>query len=238
MRLIAIRTEPGLAATCAAARAMGLDIEGHALACACPLEWSAPDRGAFDAILAGSAHVFRLGGERLDALKPLAVHAVGERTAQAAQRAGFEVASIGAGGLQTLVDGLAPKPIRLLRLAGEEHVALRPPRHVTISTCMLYRIERRAIGAALAHMLRRASCVLLHSAASAHHFREECERLGIDRGAIAIAALGPRIAAAAGEGWNAVHIAPAPNDAALLAMARGLCNEWQARQTGGGALDR
>jgi uroporphyrinogen-III synthase len=65
--------------------------------------------------------------------------------------------------------------------------------------------------------------VLLHSAATARHFASECDRLGLARGTIALAALGPRIAAAAGEGWRAVHTAPRPDEAALLEMARELC---------------
>ncbi len=66
--------------------------------------------------------------------------------------------------------------------------------------------------------------VLLHSAATARHFANECDRLGLARGSITLAALGPRIAAAAGDGWAAIHIASRPDDAALLAMAQELCN--------------
>ena len=67
--------------------------------------------------------------------------------------------------------------------------------------------------------------VLLHSAATARHFAEECDRLGVPRARITLAALGPRIAAAAGAGWGAVHIAPQPDEAALLQLAFDLCGE-------------
>jgi uroporphyrinogen-III synthase len=67
--------------------------------------------------------------------------------------------------------------------------------------------------------------VLLHSAATARHFAAECDRLGLKRGAIALAVLSPRLAAAAGAGWAAVHVASRPDEAALLALARNLCQK-------------
>jgi uroporphyrinogen-III synthase len=67
--------------------------------------------------------------------------------------------------------------------------------------------------------------VLLHSAATASHFAAECERLGLPRETVALAALGPRIAEAAATGWRAVHTAPRPDEAALLALASQLCQE-------------
>jgi len=44
-------------------------------------------------------------------------------------------------------------------------------------------------------------------------------------GRITLAALGPRIAAAAGEAWTAVHTASRPDEAALLALAVDLCQK-------------
>jgi len=64
---------------------------------------------------------------------------------------------------------------------------------------------------------------LLHSAATARHFAAECDRLELAREGITLAALGPRIAAAAGAGWGAVHIAPRPDETALLEMVFDLC---------------
>ncbi len=65
--------------------------------------------------------------------------------------------------------------------------------------------------------------VLLHSAATAQHFARECDRMGLDRAQFTLAALGPRIAAAAGDGWAAIHTPTRPSDNALLAMVRKLC---------------
>jgi uroporphyrinogen-III synthase len=69
-----------------------------------------------------------------------------------------------------------------------------------------------------------AALVLLHSAATASHFAAECDRLGLPRAGITLAALGPRIAAAAaGQGWVAVHTAARPDEAALMQLAFDLC---------------
>jgi uroporphyrinogen-III synthase len=65
--------------------------------------------------------------------------------------------------------------------------------------------------------------VLLHSAATARHFAAECDRLGLARDTIDLAALGPRIADAAGSGWRAMHLAAQPDEAALLEMVFDLC---------------
>jgi uroporphyrinogen-III synthase len=45
------------------------------------------------------------------------------------------------------------------------------------------------------------------------------------RGAIAIAAISPAAAEAAGSGWERVESAEAPSDEALLALAARLCNK-------------
>ena len=67
--------------------------------------------------------------------------------------------------------------------------------------------------------------MLLHSAATAAHFAAEVGRLGLPRAAITLAALGPRIAAAAGEGWAAIHTAARPDEDTLLQLAFDLCGQ-------------
>ena len=76
----------------------------------------------------------------------------------------------------------------------------------------------------LAEMLSQGALVLLHSAIAAEHLASEVDRLGIARESVLLAALGPRIASAAGEGWQRVESAPQPSDAALLALARDMCH--------------
>jgi uroporphyrinogen-III synthase len=222
--LLVLRPQPGCAATLAAAQALGLAAHGHPLSQIVPVAWDAPDPAGIDGLLIGSANVFLHGGAALDALQAKPCHVVGDATAAAARAAGFAVAAVGEGGLQAVLDQIVA-PAHLLRIAGEEHIALSPPAGVTITTAIAYRTEALPLDPALPLLARGRAVVLLHSAATARHFAAECQRLGIDRAAIILAALGPRIAAAAGEGWRAVHLAAAPNDAALLELARDVCNE-------------
>jgi uroporphyrinogen-III synthase len=67
--------------------------------------------------------------------------------------------------------------------------------------------------------------VLLHSGAAARRLAAECDRQAIHRRDIALAALSPRIAEAAGPGWAALRSAAEPTEAALLALAREMCHD-------------
>jgi len=222
MPLAVIRPEPGCAASVAAARVLGLEAHGFPLFEVVARHWEAADPSEFDGLLVGSANAFRLGGAGLAALRSLPVHAVGKTTADAAREAGFAVATVGDGGLQAVLDGLRG-PAHLLRLAGEERIALVPPAGIAITERVVYASEARAMPLALAALLAEGAVVLLHSGEAARHFAAECERLGLRRGRICLAALAPRIAEAAGPGWAALAIAERAQDAALLALASDMC---------------
>lgn len=224
--LLALRPEPGLAATLDKARALGLAITGHALSEIRAVAWECPDPALFDGLLIGSANVFAHGGPQLARLTDKPVFAVGEATASAARTAGFAVEMVGSGGLQGVLDAISG-PRHLLRIAGEEHVALTPPAGVTFNTVIVYRSAALPLDPAASQLGSGEALVLLHSAATARHFAAECDRLGLDRGQIALAALGPRIADAAGQGWAAVHIAPRPDEPAFLALVFDLCEKWR-----------
>lgn len=226
MHLLALRPEPGLSATVERAEAMGLAITGHALSEICPVAWDCPDPAAIDGLLIGSANAILHGGPDLARLVDKPVHAVGEATAAAARAAGFTVAMTGSGGLQGVLDQV-PGPCHLLRIAGEERVPLAPPPGVTFAEVVAYRSLPLPLDPAAPLLASGEALVLLHSAATARHFAAECDRLKLDRARIALAALGPRIAAAAGAGWRALHTAPRPDEAALVQLAFDLCSEWR-----------
>lgn len=224
--LVIVRPEPGCSASLSAARAMpGVDVRGFPLFEAVARSWEAPAPDRFDALLAGSAMVFRHGGRGLRALAGLPVYAVGETTAAEARAAGFTVARTGAGGLQAMLDTIAPEHRRLLRLAGEERIALTLPEDVTMEERLVYASEPRAMSPELALLLRQPAIVALHSAEAARHLAAECVRHGIRRAPLRLAALSPRIAAAAGDGWGEVASVPFPEDKALLALARQMCQD-------------
>ena len=223
--ILTLRPQPGASATVEAGKRAGLAIEPWPLFEVQPVAWDPPSPEPFDALLLGSANAVRHAGPALEAFRGKPVLAVGETTASAAAAAGLSVAASGRGGLQALLDGAGSGPRRLLRLAGEEHVRLDPPPGVTVETRVVYRAIGRPLPDPLAERLRGGALVLLHSAAAARHLAGECDRLAIARDRVRLAALGPRIAAAAGEGWAEARSAPAPDEAALLALARDMCHE-------------
>ncbi|MEJ6011632.1 uroporphyrinogen-III synthase [Novosphingobium aquae] len=222
MPVLVLRPEPGCSATVTAAQALGLDARAAPLFAVEPRGWALPDAAAFDALLVGSANAFRHGGAKLDALRELPVHAVGEATAEAARTGGFTVAKCGSGGLQGVLDEV-PAGTRLLRLAGEERVELTAPAGVSMAEVIVYASVPRALDPAMLPALRAGALVLLHSAEAARHFASECARLGIAPSAVALAAIGPRVTAAAGDGWRVVETADQPSDTALLALAHRMC---------------
>ncbi len=220
--LMVIRPEPGCGATVASAGMLGMAAAGFPLFTLTPRDWTPPSLDEVDGLLIGSAAAIRHGGAALATMRHLPVHAIGETTAQVARVAGFRVASTGTGGLQQLLETITPAS-RLLRLAGEERVALTPPPGVTMVERIVYASLPLPFPDGLAVQLENSAIVLLHSAVAASHFAAELERQQIARTNIHLAALAPPIAEAAGDGWASVRSAAMPNDAALLALAAQLC---------------
>lgn len=223
--LVVIRPQPGCDATVDAARSLGLDAQGFPLFEVRPVAWDPPPPDAFDALLLGSANAPRHAGPALARYAGKPAYTVGAVTADAARAAGLDVAASGSGGLKAVLPLLRPEHRRLLRLSGRERMTLTPPRGVSIDERVVYASEPLPMPAALPPLLRRGPVVLLHSAEAAHRFAELCDDHRLPREAIALAALGPRIARAAGRGWAALEVAQAPTDTALLALAREMCQE-------------
>jgi uroporphyrinogen-III synthase len=221
--LVIIRPEPGLSATVALAEELGLPVVAEPLFAIAPRDWSAPPANEIDALLIGSANAVRHGGEMLGQFSDKPAYTVGAATAQAVREAGIDVAATGRGYLQPVVDSLAGQKLRILRLTGEEHVAVTPPPGVEIVTRVVYASVATPMPDSLAARLKGA-VVLLHSAVAANHFASESDRKGVVRSSVAVAALAPRIAEAAGTGWEVVKTAAEPTDVALLALAQDMCH--------------
>jgi uroporphyrinogen-III synthase len=224
--LLILRPEPGASATLAAATAAGIDAWCFPLFAVEPVAWDAPRPDEIDALLIGSANAVRHAGSALSQYAGKPAYVVGERTAAAARAAGFTVAATGEGGLAPVL-ARAPAGSRLLRLAGRERIELAPPPGVTFVERTVYASEPQPLSRECARLLKAHALprvvVLLHSAEAARHFAAECDRLAISRARIALAALGPRIAAAAGEGWAMIATAQKAEDGALLVLADQLC---------------
>jgi len=214
--VIVLRPEPGASATVARARELGLAAIAIPLFEVERVAWEAPDLAGFDALLLTSVNAIRHGGSKLKALRGLPVHAVGAATAQAARDAGFAIASSGTGGVDELLDSLAPE-LRLLHLCGEERRAPADPRQ-PILAIPVYRSRAIEPPPDLGRTVN--AVVLIHSPRAGQRFAQ----LTDERGTIAIAAISAAAADAAGEGWSDIQVAAEPNGHALLALAARLCN--------------
>jgi uroporphyrinogen-III synthase len=215
-RVLVLRPEPGASATVERARQRGLDAFAVPLFEIEPVEWSAPDAASFDGLLITSANAMRAAGDRLQGLRGLKVYAVGDATALAARDEGFDVAAVGDAGVERLLASIEAD-LRLLHLGGEDRKEIGDARQ-DISSITVYRsgpIENPDLSGTA------GAIALIHSPRAARRFAE----LASDRGSIAIFAISPDAAEAAGHGWQSVESAERPTDDALLALAASLCNK-------------
>ena len=151
-----------------------------------------------------------------------ALEAVGARLAR---DAGMVVELAGSAGLQAVIDQLAGEQHHLLRLAGETHLPLKLPEKLTMASCITYRTHYQPLTEKQAALLANGANILLHSGEMAEHFGAQCDTAGLDRGLFSCAAMAPRIAERAGEGWGSLVVAKDSSDAALLAVAKDLCEK-------------
>jgi uroporphyrinogen-III synthase len=202
-----LRPEPGNAATCARLTAAGMTPVALPLFAVRPLAWEAPEPG-FDALLLTSANALRHGGPGLDRYRSLPVLAVGEATAAAARARGFTVAETGAADAAALL--ATTRARRILHLGGRE----RAGADARVTSVAVYASEVLP-DPPLAEL--GGTVALLHSARAA---RRLAELLAPDvRATVALAALSPAVAEAAGGGWRSVDPATRPTDAALVTLA-------------------
>lgn len=211
--VVVLRPAPGDAATAGRLRAAGLSVRQLPFFAASPLSWAVPDPADFDALLLTSANAVRHGGDGLDALKRLPVVAVGEATATAARAAGFTVAVTGQDDAAAAVARAhASGFTRLLHLAGRD----RAPTGEGVVALTVYASEPLPVADADIRAL--AGCVvLLHSVRAARMLAARV--FAAERAGIALVALSPTIAAAAGDGWESIDSAAEPSDDSLVPLA-------------------
>jgi uroporphyrinogen-III synthase len=230
--LLILRPQPGANETAARARARGLEPVVAPLFTIRPLSWDAPNPADFDAVLLTSANAARWGGPALSSLTALPCWTVGAATAAAAGAAGFADVHSGAADGGALAEAAAAAGVtRALHLHGREH---RPLSHPGL------RVEGRAVYAAdgvtempQAARTLREPVALIHSPRAGALFAS----LAAERSAVALAAISPAAADAAGSGWAEILVAPEPRDEALLEVAAKLCHKAEARTAGAGSAD-
>ena len=217
-RVAILRPEPGNAATVERALRAGLDPLVLPLFTVRPLAWEPPVPQTFDGLLFTSANAIRYGGIGLSELLALPVLAVGTATAETARDAGFNVIRTGATDIADLLRD-AQGYERLLWLTGRERTAIDHP--ALALAVPVYASDTVELGAIDAETLR-GTVALVHSARAGAHLAAELARHDIPRGAVRIAAISTKAAAAAGDGWALIAVAPTPDDDALIAVARRL----------------
>ena len=218
-RLFILRPEPGASDSAARARELGLEPVVAPLFEIEQAVWEAPEPGGFDALLLTSANAVRYGGEALRRLRGLPVHAVGAATAAAARDAGFDIASTGDSDVERLL-GSIEQDLRLLHLCGEHRKSVaKAPQEITQIT--VYRSEALRAPTELAELGGQVAAV--HSPRAAERLADLVDDAA--RASVRIAAISEAAASAAGEGWQRVEAAGEPNDQALLAIAKRLCED-------------
>ncbi|MGZ8297756.1 MAG: uroporphyrinogen-III synthase [Allosphingosinicella sp.] len=212
MRLLILRPEPGASETAERARAMGLDPVVAPLFAIAGVPAPPVEDRRYDAVLLTSANGARHAPAGLTALP---CFAVGESTAAAARKAGFaDVRTGSCDGAVAAAMMAAAGVKRALHLCGRDHLPVEAAG---------VEIERRIVYAAEPEPHERfegPAVAMIHSARAGARFAQ----LAGDRAAIAVAAISPAAAAAAGEGWAKKAVAAEPRDQALLELAAKLCN--------------
>ncbi len=226
MKIILLRPQPGADASAQRAREAGFDPVIAPLFVIEPVAWQMPN-GSFDAILISSANAIRHIGPQLAALLSLPVLAVGPASAEAAKQAGFGVAMIGTSDSKALLASAIASGYRnLLWPTGADHIPLGPEwaesATARLTTQIVYRARAIEPKAGFTEYLRPDTVIALHSPRAAQSFADYCDKAGIDKARVNVAAFSSAIADAAGLGWRAVAVAAAPNDASLFLAAQSM----------------
>lgn len=216
--LAVLRPEPGNRVVAAAIEAEGRTALRLPLFATRPLAWVVPDPTRFDALILTSANALRQGGAGLAALRQLPVHAVGEATASAARRAGFAIAATGDAGAAQLVERAAQGGVRrALHLTGHDHTLAAGG--IVAAVVPVYASEALPMTPEQSAALD-GTVALVQSARAAARLAEIVR----NRASIALAALSPAVAAAAGEGWQRIAVADRPTTEALIDTALALAD--------------
>ena len=220
-RLFVLRPEPGNGETVRRAEALGLDAEAMPLFKIEPVEWEAPDGGAFDGLLLTSANAVVNAGDQLSRLRGLPAFAVGEATAEAARGAGFDVAAMGDSGVDRLLGSIEPD-LRLLHLAGEQsRDATGARQHIT--SVIVYRASPLPAPKELPSLSGQVAAI--HSPRAGERLAELARQCSLRTATVRLACISKAAAEAAGEGWEDKQWPDSPRDEALLALASRLCDK-------------
>lgn len=187
------------------------------------INWEPPDASQFDSLLLTSANAVTFAGPALQEFAQLPVLAVGDKTADAARKAGLTVAETGTAGVAELINQLPDnRYLRILRLTGKDHMAINPEDREIVSR-KVYQARALPLGAEARKALANGCAVLLYSTRAAQIVESEMRSVKISPGPNQIFALSDNIAASLTMAWKGVHVAAHPTEDALLSLLPPLC---------------
>lgn len=220
--LLITRPEPSAGQSLCRAFDLGLKAHSLPLFAAHAADWAVPDPESYDALLITSAQTIWLGGAGVLKLVSLPVYAVGAASAAAARAAGFHVKQVGDSDGKTLLVQMQAKGVRrILWLNGRDHTQLDGGK-IQLHTLPCYAVDRVVPPTAWDALIAQPAVIMAHSTRAAEYIAE----LTISgRRHLILLAISAKVAAAAGTGWGAVHVAEQPHDAAMLAVAVKLCHK-------------
>ena len=220
--VLIVRPEDGAQETRKRAEALGLQAIVDPLFKIQSVDWETPRASEFDAIMLTSANAIKYAGDGLQLYASHPAYVVGEPTASAARNAGMQVAHVGDGGAQKLVDDMAQHNVRkALRLVGRNFTSVETD--VFLENRIVYEAISLPLGERARATLNNGCIMLLHSSRAATEFDVETGKFDLDRTNIHVVAISKTAGRAAGLGWKSINVAEKPTDDALLSAASALC---------------
>jgi uroporphyrinogen-III synthase len=184
-----------------------------------PIQWTAPDPDLFDAIMLTSANALLHGGDQLAQYTAMRAFAVGHTTASAARKAGFSNVFHGSADVQSLMAAIAGEGYRhVLHLAGQ-HVRPVDPGEVRLTQVVVYASDENATD--LQSHIFPGDVLLVHSARAGRRLAALIPPE--QRATLNLVAISPAALAAADDGWACAVAANSPDDGAMLAIAKQIC---------------
>ncbi|SIN63944.1 uroporphyrinogen-III synthase [Parasphingorhabdus marina DSM 22363] len=221
--VLILRPRDGAEGTASRVRELGFEPIVDPLFEVEPINWDPPDSGLFDSLLLTSANAVRFAGDALQEYSGLPVLAVGDRTAEAARKAGLDVVETGDGGAADLIGQLpTDRYSRILRLTGKDHVVLDPGGREIVS-CKVYRAGALSLGPNARKAIAEGCAVLLFSVRAARIVESELRSAEISPIHCHALALSDNIASGLALAWKGLHVAEQPTEDALLSLLPPLC---------------